>query len=251
MQREVAERLLAFLPPMHATHRVLEIGCGTGHLTRLLVDAFPALSIDAVDVAPRMIAQASAAIGVCARLRWHLADVMSFAPKNAFPVIVSSSALHWIQPISGAFERLCSLLEPGGTLVAALMVNGTLAELHHACASLFPGAEPAVVLPTADAIEQAAVAAGLRIEAARRDSFPHHYASAEALLRSLHRQGVTGSTSRARKLLRKSELRALTAHYDQAFATPSGGVTATWSVLTLRAQRALNRARTRSLTAPV
>ncbi len=237
MQREVAERLLAFLPPMHATRRVLEIGCGTGHLTRLLVDAFPSLSIDAVDVAPRMLERASAEIGTCARVRWHLADVLNFAPENAFPVIVSSSALHWIQPILRAFERLFGMLEPGGTLVAALMVEGTLAELHDARASLFPGAEPATVLPTADAIEQAAVAAGLRIEAVRRESFPHHYASAEALLRSLHRQGVTGSTSRARKPLRKSELRALTAHYDRAFATPSGGVTAMWSVLTLRARK--------------
>ena len=72
------------------------------------------------------------------RIRWHVADARQFCPGRDFPLIVSSSALHWMTPVSETIKRLASMLEPGGNLVSALMVKGTFEELHNARQYLFP-----------------------------------------------------------------------------------------------------------------
>ena len=147
MQQSVAEKLAAFLPPPEAIGSVLEIGCGTGHFTELLANRFPLASIDALDISGPMIDAAKNRIGQCARLRWHTADARLFCPDTKFALIASSSALHWIAPAEVIMKRIAAMLEANGRLVCALMVEGTLGELHGARARLFPHKAAPVRLP--------------------------------------------------------------------------------------------------------
>ena len=82
VQRAVAEKLSAFLPPPEATCTVLEIGCGTGLFTELLTKRFPLASIDAVDISGPMIDAARKRIGQCERVRCHAADARRFCPAE-------------------------------------------------------------------------------------------------------------------------------------------------------------------------
>ena len=237
VQRTVAEKLAAWMPALEEIDSILEIGCGTGFLTELLRRHFPRALIYAVDVARPMIDLARERIGECGRIRWHAADARQFRPDRDFPLIISSSALHWMTPVSETVKRLGSMLEPGGNLVSALMVKGTLGELHAARTCLFPTKTAPLCLPGAEEVLEALATAGLRVERSRREVLRERYDSARGFLRSLNRQGVTGSANSGCKLLNRTELRKLTGYYDQRFAAPAGGVFATYRVLYVTARK--------------
>lgn len=234
LQRTVASKLAASILPMEQIDRILEIGCGTGLLTELLRRGFPDAAIHAVDIARPMIDLAKDRIGEY-RIHWHVADARQFRPDRAFPLIISSSALHWMTPVSETIERLAGMLEPGGNLVSALMVKGTFEELHSAREYLFPDKTAKVCLPPAEEILEAIAAAGLRVENSRQEVLMERYDSACGFFRSLNRQGVTGTADNGCSLLNRTELRKLILYYDQRFAAPAGGVFATYRILYVKA----------------
>jgi ubiquinone/menaquinone biosynthesis C-methylase UbiE len=92
---------------------VLEIGCGTGQLTRRLARA--GLRVTAIDIGPSLVA--------AARRRVTGGDVSfvvtSFEDLDAadasFDLVISSAAFHWIDP-EVAFSKSARLLRPGGWL---------------------------------------------------------------------------------------------------------------------------------------
>ena len=237
LQREVAERLAAWMLPMEEIDSILEIGCGTGFLTELLLERFAGAVIHALDIAGPMVDLARERIGENGRMRWHVADARQFQTEVNFPLIISSSALHWMTPIPETVRRLAGMLAPGGQLVSALMVKGTCEELHSARASLFPNKTGSICLPQAEEVLEAIAAAGLGIESDSREVLRERYTSACAFLASLNRQGVTGVANTGCSLLNRTELRKLVGYYDQTFAEPAGGVFASYRILYVKARK--------------
>jgi ubiquinone/menaquinone biosynthesis C-methylase UbiE len=91
--------------------RVLEVGCGTGKLTRALLDR--GLRVDAVDPGPSMIDRARAhaeAEYVCGRFE----DVS--LPEASYAAVFSAAAFHWVDPAI-SWVRAASVLAPAGALV--------------------------------------------------------------------------------------------------------------------------------------
>ena len=237
VQQTVAEELASSMLPREEIDSILEIGCGTGFLTELLRRRYPRAVIYAVDIARPMIDLAKERLRECARIRWHAVDARQFCPGRAFPLIISSSALHWMTPVSETVKRLARMLEPGGDLVSALMVRGTLEELHAARTCLFPHKTAPVCLPDEEEILEAITIARLRTKDSRLEVLREGYGSASEFLRSLNRQGVTGAANSGCRLLTRTELRKLIAYYDDRFAAPAGGVFATYRVLYVTARK--------------
>jgi SAM-dependent methyltransferase len=94
--------------------RILEVGCGTGKLTELLIGR--GYAIDAVEPGPRMIEAARRRIGSFPDVTFHLgrfedADL----PADTFAAVFSASAFHWVDPAIG-WTKVASHLRPGGLL---------------------------------------------------------------------------------------------------------------------------------------
>ncbi len=98
--------------------RVLDVGCGTGHLRRALCRRYPdAHQLCGIDAAPQMITTASAlagddrlsfAVGVAERLGY---------PDGTFGLVVSTTSFdHWTDQQAGLAE-CARVLRPGGRLV--------------------------------------------------------------------------------------------------------------------------------------
>ena len=111
--RRLAERVIALpLPPQP---RVLEIGCGTGHLTRLLQPAIGG-RWRVTDIAPDMVAECArqcAAAGIGAEFSVMDGEHPD-ADDRGFDLIVSSLAAQWFEDLPAALARLAPLLAPGG-----------------------------------------------------------------------------------------------------------------------------------------
>ena len=202
----------------------------------MLSRRFTTQPILALAVAAGMVRRARTA-AAAPHVVWAVADVREFQVPEPFAMVVSSAALHWITPLDRTFAALARLLVPAGQLVCALMVDGTLGELHQARRQLVPHKIPRATLPAAAAVDQALAAAGFRVHAAETEALSRHYASATDFLHAIHAQGLTGGAcSQAPAPLTRRELADLIRHYDAQFGCV-GGVYATYRVRYVHAER--------------
>jgi trans-aconitate 2-methyltransferase len=106
--------LVALIQPAPLMH-VVDLGCGTGRLTRRLHVQLQASTTLGIDRSPRMLA---AGAGAAAEgIRFEQRDIAAFpADDEQFDVIFSNAALHWVDDHAALFERLASALTPRGQL---------------------------------------------------------------------------------------------------------------------------------------
>ena len=119
----IVERVL-----LRGDEDVLDAGCGTGRVTRLVAERVPDGTVLGVDGSHRMVEEASAQLAdLVPRVRFAQADLAALALPEPFDVIVSTATFHWILDHDGLFRRLHDALRPGGLLVAQCGGDGNIA----------------------------------------------------------------------------------------------------------------------------
>lgn len=129
LQAGVAERLASLAPDMERPS-VLEVGCGTGLLTRHLLERYPGGEFLVTDMAEEMVAACRARHKPPNGRALHFAVMDGEAPDTAetFDVIALSMTLQWFSdPIAG-LNRLTQRLRPGGKLLYATIAPGCFPE---------------------------------------------------------------------------------------------------------------------------
>lgn len=91
----------------------LEIGCGTGQLTRSL--ARHGLRIHAIDLGPALARLARKNLAGYPSVTIEQADANAWHPRQPYDLVASASAFHWLPPERG-FRLAADALRPGGTL---------------------------------------------------------------------------------------------------------------------------------------
>jgi trans-aconitate 2-methyltransferase len=115
--------LLAMVEPSKAP-RVLDLGCGTGELTRLAHEKLGARETLGVDSSAAMLERAAAQAG--GGLSFERGDLASFA-KGGFDVVLSNAAIHWVPGHEALLPRLLRLVAPSGQIALQAPAND-----HHA-----------------------------------------------------------------------------------------------------------------------
>lgn len=226
-QRALAERLLNALPAL-LPGRILEAGAGTGQVTRLLLERFPEVRIDALDSAPGMVRVGQDRFAGESRVQWILGDMSEYCGDAPYSMVLSNAALQWVADLPSVLLRLSRQLEAGGMLAIGLMLSGTLEELHAVRRLVAPHKMGTFHLPVWDAVQDAMQQTGLSLIAMDHAFDRVSYASAAAFLRILHEQGVTGGHRwDGFRPLTRTELRRLTEVYQETYAC-NGGVVATY-----------------------
>jgi trans-aconitate 2-methyltransferase len=123
--------LLALVEP-HPDMDVVDLGCGTGELTRHLDEKLRARStlgidsssemLDGVADAPVLRDLSSSPPGTPG-LRFGLQDIATFDPGPRFDLVFSNAALHWLPDHPALFARLTSIIKPGGQLAVQMPRN--------------------------------------------------------------------------------------------------------------------------------
>jgi trans-aconitate 2-methyltransferase len=114
---------------------VVDLGCGTGALTRALHERVGAAETVGVDSSARMLERARPGAGV----RFVHADIREYAPPGPPALVFSNAALHWLPGHRELFARLRGWLAPGGQL-AVQMPDNMDAITHRTAAEV--GREP-------------------------------------------------------------------------------------------------------------
>ena len=120
---ELVERMIraAALDP---GSRVLEIGCGTGQLTRSFTSR--QFAVIALDLSPAMVARARADIDDAA-IEFLACAFEDYPSSDAtFDLVVSATACHWVDP-EVMWSKSARLLRPGGW-IALLETSEVYAE---------------------------------------------------------------------------------------------------------------------------
>lgn len=116
--------LLARLPDLDEARVVVDLGCGTGELTRLLGSRYPLARAVGIDNSDEMLARArSSGDGEGDRVTFESGDIASWAPSTPVDVLYSNAALHWVGHHESVFPRLVSSVRPGGVFAAQLPAN--------------------------------------------------------------------------------------------------------------------------------
>jgi trans-aconitate 2-methyltransferase len=131
--------LLALLEPK-AGERILDLGCGTGHLTAQI--AAVGAVVVGIDSSPAMIETARTTYP---QLRFETADARNFDLGMSFDAVFSNAVLHWIKEPDSVISRIGRALKPGGRFVAELGGKGnvqTIVAALNRAAQSFSGAAP-------------------------------------------------------------------------------------------------------------
>src|SRR5260221_1646563 len=92
---------------------IYDLGCGTGHLTRILADTFPNSKVIGIDSSPEMLAEARREFPT---LGWQQADISSWRPVAPPDVIYTNAALQWVPDHETLLPSLLNKLRPGGVM---------------------------------------------------------------------------------------------------------------------------------------
>jgi trans-aconitate methyltransferase len=101
--------------------RILDLGCGTGHLTAALAEAGAA--VVGLDHSEEMLRQARSAYP---RLEFVQGDARSFVFAEPFDAVFSNATLHWVRPPETVVGRVRDALRPGGRFVAEFGGRGNV-----------------------------------------------------------------------------------------------------------------------------
>jgi trans-aconitate 2-methyltransferase len=111
--------LLALVRPVPGG-RAVDLGCGTGVLTRLLHERTEAVETVGVDRSEAMLAQSAEHAG--GGVRFEQADIGAF-DASGFDVVFSNAALQWVDDHEALFPRLANALGAGGQLAVQMPMN--------------------------------------------------------------------------------------------------------------------------------
>jgi trans-aconitate 2-methyltransferase len=118
--------------------RVVDLGCGTGELTRTLHERLGARETSGIDASPEMLRSATA--DARDGLRFERGDIAAFAADGTYDLVFSNAALHWVPDHDRLFARLARALAPGGQL--AVQVPANQSDPSHTVAFELAGEEP-------------------------------------------------------------------------------------------------------------
>ncbi|GMV83070.1 MAG: trans-aconitate 2-methyltransferase [Planctomycetota bacterium] len=185
--------------------RAVDLGCGTGELTRRLHESLDCAETTGVDLSETMLARAAAFAR--SGLRFERSSIQAFAsqaPQGAYDLVFSNAALHWLDDHPALFAKLVRLLAPGGqlavqmpamhafathTLAAALAREAPFAVALHGYVGQTPVLEP-------EAYARLLYERGMREASVRLQVYGHELPDRAAVLEWVQGTTLTGYAER-------------------------------------------------------
>lgn len=220
--------------------KVLDVGCGTGHLAAELKKVSPGSEVYATDMAMPMLLKAREKDRDLVVTASDF-ESLSFA-RSTFGLVASSLTYQWAHNLAAAFSEAARVLSPGGLFVFTTLGPSTLNELRasyrEACGSSL---SPALMeFKGMDEISGALSGAGLNLISLESLPVFKRYTDLKALLRTLKGIGASPPASSRKGLSTGALIKEAGRVYSKRFPAPGAeSIMATYEVIFAAARKGL------------
>jgi trans-aconitate 2-methyltransferase len=112
--------------PLGEPARVVDMGCGPGNSTELLVEAYPDAEVIGLDNSPNMLAEARVRVPGA---RFETADANSWVPEPETDLVFANAIYQWVPDHLAVLPKVMAGLDEGGVL--AVQMPDNMAEPSH------------------------------------------------------------------------------------------------------------------------
>ena len=233
----MAAALVGILPADIAPRAILELGCGTGHLTRRLAERHPDATLTATDLSEAMLREAAQHWPAeLTRPRWERLDAR--VPEHRgerFDLVASNAMVQWFPDLEAHLRAVRALVSTNSVYLVSGFSRDHFPELERILGSDEFAYPPG---PGHKLSEAAAAArrAGWNPTEAHEENRTEVYPTAQDFLRHLKASGANRPPPDGRPLTR-AKLRHLLERLEAEARVPEG-VAITWKPWYLRLEAA-------------
>ena len=106
--------------PLDKPRCVVDLGCGPGNSTELLIERFPGADVIGLDSSPDMLRQACERLPRCTFIE---ADLEAWTPQEHTDLLFGNAVFQWLPDHPKVLARLLTALPPGGVLAVQMPDN--------------------------------------------------------------------------------------------------------------------------------
>lgn len=106
--------------PNEIVRSAVDIGCGPGNSTEVLLARYAGASVTGLDSSDDMVEAARKRLP---DVQFRVADIGAWDEAGPYDVILANAVLQWLPDHAGLFPALVSKLSPGGTLAVQMPDN--------------------------------------------------------------------------------------------------------------------------------
>jgi trans-aconitate 2-methyltransferase len=106
--------------PLADPRRVVDLGCGPGNSTELLIERFPNAEVSGIDSSPDMLRQARERLPRCT---FAEGDLATWAPQPSTDLLFGNAVFQWVPEHPKVLARLLTALPDGGVLAVQMPDN--------------------------------------------------------------------------------------------------------------------------------
>jgi trans-aconitate 2-methyltransferase len=106
--------------PLQSARRVVDLGCGPGNSTELLIERYPNAEVVGLDSSPDMLRQARERLP---RAVFMHADLKSWTPHEPTDLLFANAVFQWVPDHNAVLPRLLEALPQGGVLALQMPDN--------------------------------------------------------------------------------------------------------------------------------
>ena len=223
MARHLADTVRREFGSRTGIPRILEIGCGTGRLTRMLGNAFPGARITSLDISSAMV---DAARENYPDAEFLAADAETFVQEHdrQYDLIVSNAAMQWFQHPGTTLARCRALLAKEGLMAFSTFGNETFQELRAAFSHAYAQAGKPCQTHVGELAGRAFLQCALPDARIEEQRYRREFPDARSFLRSVQEAGATNSFARS-KYIPRSILQDMLVYYESNFRNGQGAGT--------------------------